>query len=225
MKRLFGILSVIIFSAVIAAAQTPEKKNPPPPPAAGDKAQYLDRLISQNYINIRDLRSSVINYGGGQQQFNVLLDGFSAAFAKYLSEQKEESAKLFEKNDTDIKNTASGLAKKYQKDTDDMYSQLIKIAVKDRMDKSINRNNVETEMDLSSPNDFYLKSAAHLMRIGDLRITENNPIEAIFYYRKSKQYIFQSYTEMGIAVEKRFDKDIADMRGEIYVPEEKKKTK
>ena len=213
-----------MFFSVISAAQTPDNKMPANP-AAAEKIQYLDRLISQNYINIRDLRTSVINYGGGQQQFNVLLDGFSAAFAKYLSEQKEEASKLFEKNDKEIKNTAAVLANKYQKDTDELYSQLIKIAVKDRMGKSINRNNVETEMDLSSPNDFYLKSAAHLMRIGDQRVTEKNPIEAIFYYRKSKQYIFQSYTEMGIPVDKSFYKDIADMRGEIYDPQEKKKEK
>ncbi|MGL4369906.1 MAG: hypothetical protein ACRCUT_09590, partial [Spirochaetota bacterium] len=62
-------------------------------------------------------------------------------------------------------------------------------------------------------------------RIGDQRITEKKPMEAIFYYRKCKQYIFQSYDEMGIAVDKKFDRDKADMRGEIYVPQEKKKEK
>ncbi|MGL4369103.1 MAG: hypothetical protein ACRCUT_05440, partial [Spirochaetota bacterium] len=189
MARKISFLVIVLLLAFPALAQNKKE------PVAGEKARYLDELISQNYINIRDLRPAVLNYGGGQHQFTLLLDGFSAAFAKYLSEQMDEASRLFEKNDADINAVASELAKKYQKDTDELYNQLIKTALKDKMGKSVTRNAVEIEMDLTSSNDFYLKSAAHLLRIGDQRITEKKPMEAIFYYRKCKQYIFQSYDE------------------------------
>ena len=192
----------------------------PVQPAAGNT--NLERLISQNYIAIRDLRSPILNYGGGQKQFDQLLEGFSAAFAKYLSEKFDESYDLFVKNEREIKDAALQVAKKYQKDTDALYAELIQVALKDRMGKSVNRNTVEIEMDLTSPNDFYLKNAAHLLKIGDQRLAENNPVEAIFYYRKSKQYIFQSYTEMGLKHESRFARDLADMHGEIYAAESAK---
>ena len=194
-------------------------------PVSPAKNAELERIISQSYISIRDLRSPILNYGGGQKQFDQLLEGFSAAFAKYLGEKFDEAADLFAKNERDIMTAATEIAKRYKKDTDELYSQLIKIALKDRMDKSVNRNTIEIEMDLTSPNDFYLKSAAHLMKMADLKLAEKNPIEAIFYYRKSKQYIFQSYTEMGMKHETRFARDLADMNGEIYADAGKVKEK
>ena len=217
-----GIVLALLVSVI--AVQTLYAQTSRPVQAA-DRNANLERLISQNYIAIRDLRSPILNYGGGQKQFDRLLEGFSAAFAKYLGDKFDEAHGLFIRNEQDIRDTAVEVAKRYQKDTDTLYSELIQIALKDRMGKSVTRNAVEIEMDLTSPNDFYLKNAAHLLKIGDQRLAENNPVEAIFYYRKSKQYIFQSYAEMGMKRENRFARDIADMHGEVYAAAEAGKVK
>jgi hypothetical protein len=220
MKNIMTLcMAAILLSAAPVFSQTSQPVQPK------ERKANLERLISQNYINIRDIRSPLINYGGGQKQHDQLLAGFSAAFSKYLAEKFDEAYTLFEKNNQDINDAAAQVAAKYQQDTDALYTQLVHIALKDRMGKSASRSTVEFEMDLSSSNDFYLKSAAHLLRIGDQKLAEKNPFEAIFYYRKSKQYIFQSYTEMGIKPDSRFTRDIADMHDEVYTGAEKLKEK
>lgn len=213
-----GMIALCMFFTPLTA-QTSRTDSP------RGKSNTLDRVISQNYINIRDLKTPMLNFGGGQKQFDRMLEGFSAAFAKYLSEKFEEASALFEENDKEIMDAAMQIAKKYQKDTDALYSLIVTASVRDRMGKSINRRNVEIEMDLTTPNDFYLQTAAHLMKIADQRITEKNPVEAIFYYRKSKQYIFQSFSETGIKPDGKYDRDVADMHGEIYAEAENKKEK
>jgi len=118
----------------------------------------VKRLSYENYKNIKLLRSAIINYGGGEAEFQKLIDQYAEATALYFEDKIDESANKFTENEREILKTAKKIADIYSKDSSQFFSKTIKrniqIAIqidaisKDRnpsMDKTYNNAGVSVD--------------------------------------------------------------------------------
>jgi hypothetical protein len=216
MKRIFLITNIFLSSALAVYAQSAEYK------LTDQQQRTLDNIISENYIGIRDLRIPLMNFGGGKEQYNKLVESFSNAFAKYMNENKVESMNLFKNSNKDINNTAVEIAKKYQKDANEIYEKGVRVVISNKFERSASANFVETGFNLSAPPDFYIKSAAQQLSIGNKHLADNEAIDSIYYFRRAKDFVFQCFNEIKYPIDDQYKKDIADNRGEQFIGEKEK---
>jgi hypothetical protein len=181
----------------------------------------VKRLSYENYKNIRLLRTAIINYGGGEAEFQKLIDQYAEATALYFEDKIEESASKFTENERDILKTAKKIADVYSKDSSQFFSKAIKRNIqigiqveaisKDRkpaMDKAYNNAGVSIEkfsdyakgsMDKSLENAKAAIKKASSIRDDYKYLSENSSgsaqrlITSIYYYRAAKDNLFLIY--------------------------------
>jgi len=218
MKRIYIAISIFLSSALAVNAQGKNAKDT----LTDQQQRNLDNVISVNYIGIRDLRVPIMNYGGGKDQYNKLVDSFSKAFAKYMNDNMVESIDLFEKNNKDINSVAIEIAKQYQKDANEIYEKAVRIVIANKFERSAAATFVETDFNLSAPPYFYIKSAAQELNLANKRFNDNDIIDSISYYRRAKDFIFQCFNDITYPIDDQYKKDIADNRNEVFIGEKEK---
>ncbi len=197
------LLAMALFSGV-QAQQTPNY------PAV------IDTLMARNFIDIRSLYVPLMNYGGGHAQFEKLLDDFSRAYAYYLQRRLKESAELFEKNQQEITQAAQSIAKVYETDSTRIHDEALKLMMRMKMQNSINSTNLDISMGRFTTGDMYINNATNALTVAKRNLDGGKPIEAIFFYRRAKQFSFQCFELYNIPLSSNYEKDISDNRNEIF---------
>jgi hypothetical protein len=184
MEKGFRILSIIMFITMITL------------PATGQENQALNlyepkalvrRLSYDNFKKIRMMTAAIMNFGGGEQEFNRLIDKYAEASALYFSKEYEKSAEVFADNQKEINKTAMSLANRYKQDTIKLQKQIITLDVKRKIKASLEGKKYNPTLEklvreaseaVAAANDLYIRS---------------RPVHAIFYYRRAKEKIFLYY--------------------------------
>lgn len=159
----------------------------------------IKRLSYENFKNIKLLRSAIMNYGGGEAEFQKLVDQYAEATALYFEDKTEEAANRFSENEREILKIAKKIATEYQKDS----SQFLNKAIKRNVQITI-----QSEVDGKERNEAmskYLDNAKAALKkassiLDDYKyINEKTSgsaqrlVASIYYYRASKQNLFLMY--------------------------------
>ncbi|MDY6933022.1 MAG: hypothetical protein SVZ03_02210 [Spirochaetota bacterium] len=173
------------------------------------------RLSYDNFKKIKLMHTSIMNYGGGKEEFDKLVDAFAEASALYFQNKLVESANLFTKNGKDIDGVAAKLAKTYKDETERLHSEIIKMNVKYNIKNSLKGEKPNptataavrgASFGINKANDYYVRS---------------RPIDAITYYRRAKSKCFELYEILEVPLPERFKKDILDNHNKVYISKEK----
>ncbi|MEJ5361448.1 MAG: hypothetical protein WBK20_07915 [Spirochaetota bacterium] len=218
MKYANFFLSIIFIAACLIlysapqAQENPEKQFNP----LYDAEAVIQRLSYDNFKNIKLLRTAIYNFGGGEQEFNSLVDTYAEASALYFRNEMIASANLFTKNEKDIKEVAMRLAKLYKEQAEKLHIQVIKMGV---------RHSLKASIEQTKPNpsvDPLISNASYGIKIANDYLVRSKPIDAIYYFRRAKENCFKVYQVLGEQLPEEYKKDIVDNQNKIYIAKEKK---
>ena len=200
-KRFYVIMLVInIFIAYAytagytQSADTEKKYN-----TQYNTISLIKRLSYENFKNIKLLRSAIMNYGGGEAEFQKLIDQYAEATALYFEDKTDEAASRFSENEREILKIAKKIAAEYQKDS----SQFLNKAIKRNIQIAIQR-----EVDGKERNEVmnkYLDNAKSALKkassiLDDYKYSNEKTsgsaqrlVTSIYYYRAAKQNLFLMY--------------------------------
>ncbi|MBN2403268.1 MAG: hypothetical protein JXN64_12830 [Spirochaetes bacterium] len=212
--RYYIIFFLIIFSFSSANAQFEQvKKEFDPLYHATD---VVMQLSYDNFKRIKLLHSAIMNYGGGKEEFDRVVDTYAEASALYFQNKTIESANLFTKNKKDIDEIAARIAKVYKNDTDKLHTNIIKMHVKYNVKMSIKGERVNPQSETA------LRGASGGVQLANDYLDRSRYVEAITYFRRAKENCFLVYKVLEVPLPEEFNKDIVDNKNQIYVSKEKK---
>ena len=176
---------IIIGGSVFGQAQDKERMSGEYVPLS-----VVHRLSYENFRDIKLLHTAIINYGGGEEEFDKLVEEYAEAVSLYFRNEYEPSAKKFKENEKNILEVAKRIAEKYKQDTEKIQNEVIKIktkaalkialAKKDyRMHPAIDAAVTDGSYTLAKANDFNVRT---------------RPIDAIAYYRRAKERYFKVFS-------------------------------
>ena len=225
MKLLRGIFSILFLLACAPLfaqddSDIKDSTNPLYEPVA-----VVQRLSYDNFKNIKLITVAVMNYGGGEAEFNRLVEGYADATALYFSHDYKKAADAFTKNEKDIREVSLKLAAKYKQDAEVLSREIIKKNVTLRVMKSVKGEKL-SDGDLTSEK-FVSQASESTAKANDAYV-RTRPVQAISLYRRAKEQCIQYYDVLGIKelngqkLADRFERDKADAKNKIYVSKEKK---
>lgn len=214
--RIILAFLLFVFFAQIAVAQIDPEDKEKEFNQLYQPLNVVQRLSYDNFKKIKLLYASIANFGGGQAEFDKLVDMYAEASALYFQKKIIESANLFTKNEKEIDATAMRIAKQYKDETEKLHSDMIKINVKYKIKREIEKKeaNAYSDKELSIASQALEKASDYYVR--------SRPIDAINHYRRTKESCFLLYKVLGMPVPEKFEKDIADNKNQVYVAKEKK---
>ncbi len=204
-------------------------------------ASVVKRLSYENFRNIRLLRTAILNYGGGEAEVQKLVDQYAEASALYFQDKVLESAEKYMENERDIFKVAQKIAKSYHDDTVAFLKKGIKRNIKITLEREVGGKHADEVMNKYLNNARYATKRANSI-YDDFKYVNSNKsgppayklITAIYYYRLSKQNLFQMYNAYGETLEMDKDKKknekmvkdkVSKMLEEDYKPDYKKDLK
>jgi hypothetical protein len=232
MKTLRGLAFFLIILAGVPlfaqAASVDGKINP-----LYDSVAVVQRLSYDNFKNIKMLYSAVMNFGGGQAEFDKLVDGYATASSYYFSRDYEKAAEAFTKNEKDIKDMATKLAQKYKQDSIELNREIIKYQVNAQIKQSLtsekqNPADKRKNQDGLLTAEQKIKQGSESLSMANDELDRAHPVQAISLYRRSKENSILFYEALGVKevknqkLSERFARDKADNRNKIYIAKEKK---
>jgi hypothetical protein len=177
--------------------------------------EYILRASYDNFKKIKLLHAAILNFGGGEAEFNRLVDDYAEASALYFRQEYIASANLFTKNEKDILSVAMALAKKYKDDTDALHQLIIKLNVKNSIETGLKGKEVNPTADV------LVRTASYGVNQANDYYARSRPFDAIYYFRRAKEACFQYYELMGEKVPDQYKKDVIDNKNKIYTAKEK----
>ncbi len=157
------------------------------------------RLSYENYKNIKLLHASIMNFGGGDAVLDKIIDDYAEASSLYFANKFTESANLFTKNEKEIRETAIKLAKKYKEDTETLHKSIIRMKIRTEIKVSFREKGIGNAWNRSKKESFkatmdtIITDGAHSLRLANDFEVRTRPIDAIYYYRRSKENFFKAY--------------------------------
>ncbi len=195
-----------------------------------DPKKLSQRLSYENFRNLKLLQVAILNYGGGQEEIDKLVDQYAEASALYFQDRMEEAAALFTENQKQILALAKSISEKFKNDSEalmkqagkDYWKSVANRALKgEKRDPRIEKFLRNAQAGVNAGNDFYV-------RYKDAVVADALQfVKAIYYYRKAKENIFDMYRNMDIPEEKKQQilennkKDIEDLNNRVYKSMEK----
>ncbi len=212
-KFILFLCILMVSSSAFAQTADPNKEYNPLYRAIDvvKKASY------DNFKSIKLLHTAIINFGGGEAEFDRLVNEYAEASALYFRGQMEESANLFTKNSKEIQQVALKIAQKYKTDTETLHKEIIKFHVKNNIKLSLKGEKTNPTAELLMNN-----GASGILKANDF-MERSKPIDAIYYYRRAKENCFKYYEVTGQKLPDQFKKDIVDNQNKIYTSKEKEK--
>ncbi|MBN1531559.1 MAG: hypothetical protein JXA20_02750 [Spirochaetes bacterium] len=189
------------------------------------------RLSYENFRDLKMLQTAILNFGGGKDEVDRLIDQYAEASALYFQSRYEESANLFSDNQREILISAKRLTTKYKDTSEKLLLDTTKKTIKDELESALKKGKKEenyTELFLNrarfavnTANDYYdrYKDAT--------TASPMNFIKAIFYYRQAKENMFELFKTIEMDKEKRdgileqYKRDIFDNENKVYQSKEK----
>jgi hypothetical protein len=209
---IYFISAIIISTAVFAQEGEKIESNPLNEPIA-----VVKRATYDNFKSIKLLHTSIMNFGGGEAEFDKLVNEYAEASSMFFQDNIPESANIFIKNEKNIQAVALKLAQKYKEDTETLLKDITIINVKNNINLSLKGEKPNATADVLALNgSFGLKKATDYLN-------RSMPVEAIYYYRRAKENCFKYYEAIGKPLPDRFKKDIVDTHNKVYVAREKEK--
>jgi hypothetical protein len=159
----------------------------------------IKRLSYENFKNIKLLRSAIMNYGGGEAEFQKLIDQYAEATALYFEDKVEESAVKFSDNEREILKIAKKIALDYSKNSSQFLNKGIKrnIQISIQLEVEGKERNIVMDKYLDNAKAAIKKASAILE---DYKYTTDKTsgsaqrlVTSIYYYRASKQNLFLMY--------------------------------
>ncbi len=201
-----------------------------PPSRKSDPVQTVNRLSYQNFKYIKLLQSAVMNYGGGESELTGLVDHYAEASALYFQNKVEAAADKFTENERAILKIAQKLARKYKEDSDRLLNMGLKMNIKQSLKKGL-----KGEKRNSSADKFLGNAKFGVQKANDyfdryIKATKASPrglVMAIYYYRRSKENIFQMIKSLDIEETKKKDllekykRDFEDNKNRVYTSMQK----
>ncbi len=175
----------------------------------------IKRLSYDNFKKIRMLHSAIMNYGGGEQEFDRLVDTYAEASALYFQNKIMDSANMFTRNEKDINEVSRKIAEIFKNDTDKLHNDIIRMGVKYKIKMSLEEKEPNpvaerllsgASFGLQKANDFFVRS---------------RPIKAIYYFRRAKDHCFQMYNLLEIPLPEKFKRDQIDNQNKVYQSKKK----
>jgi hypothetical protein len=202
LNYMFRNLILTIFSLVILLPQYSSlnaQSN-----EAGFNPQYnpvslVKRLSYENFRNIKLLRTAILNFGGGDQEMQKLIDQYADASALYFQDKIPDAAAKFTENEREIFKTARRIASQYRKESEEFLKKGIKRNIQINLESEVEGNQRNAVMDKYLENaKFSLKKANSIL--DDFKYVNDNHagsanliISSIYYYRLSKENLFLMY--------------------------------
>ena len=178
--------------------------------------RVIQKLSYDNFKKIKLLHAAIKNFGGGQAEFDKLVDVYAEASALYFQKEMLASANLFTKNKRDIDKMAMEIAKRYKEDTDKLHLAMIKMNI---------RYNITRDIEGKKPNpynDRALGSASYAVQKASDYYVRTRPVHAIIYFRRAKSSCFDLYKILEMEIPDKFKRDMVDNKNKIYTAKEKK---
>ena len=175
----------------------------------------VKRLSYDNFKKIKLLHTAIMNYGGGKEVFDRIVDAYAEASALYFQKKITESANLFTKNGKDIDEVAEKIVKIYKEETDKLHTEIIKMNVKYSIKMSLagEKPNPTATKAVSGASFGVQKANDYFVRA--------RPINAIYFYRRAKAKCFQLYKILEVPLPEKFNKDIVDIKNQVYHSKQK----
>jgi hypothetical protein len=174
------------------------------------------QLSYDNFKKIKLLHSAIMNYGGGKEEFDRVVDTYAEASALFFQNKIIESANLFTKNKKDIDDIAARIAKIYKNDTDKLHTSIIKMHVKYKVKMSIKGERVNPQSETA------LHGASGGVQLANDYLDRSKYVDSIIYFRRAKDNCFQVYKVLEVPLSEEFKKDMVDNKNQVYTAKEKK---
>ncbi len=175
----------------------------------------IKRLSYDNFKRIRMLHSAIMNYGGGEQEFDRLVDTYAEASALYFQNRIIDSANMFSRNEKDINKVSQKIAEIFKNDTDKLHTDIIKMGVKYNI-----RMSLEEKKPTPVAEKLLSRASFGLQKANDLFVRSRH-IKAIFFFRRAKDHCFQMYNLLEIPLPEKFKKDQIDNQNKVYQSKKK----
>lgn len=225
----FAIALIILLAADYSYAQNKNYN------ALYQPIPLCKRLSYENFRNIKLLYASIINYGGGEAEFENLVEQYSEASALYFQGKYEESAAKFYDNQKEIMKLSVKLAGRYKDDTDKILAETRKIVLKNSVKRSLlgKQSNESAETILKQAENSNLRGYEIYDSYKSSIDTPKEIINSIYYFRRAKENAFQVYSALELDADKAKDKaqkndilkkykrDMDDNRNKVFVSKEK----
>lgn len=176
----------------------------------------VKQLSYDNFKRIKLLHAAIMNYGGGKEEFDRVVDTYAEASALYFQNKINDSANLFTKNKKDIDDIALRIAKIYKNDTDKLHTNIIKMHVKYKVKMSLKGELTNAQAEVA------LSTASNAVQLANDNLERSRFVEAITYFRRAKESCFQMYKVLEVPLPEEFKKDVVDNKNQVYVSKEKK---
>jgi hypothetical protein len=147
------------------------------------------RLSYENFRNIKLLNAAIVNFGGGEEEFDRLVDEYAEASSLYFRNEYILSANKFTENEKNIAQVAQKIAKKYKEISEDINQKTIKMKVKaDFRFAMLGRKD-----DLHPSIDEAIRNGGYSLNKANDLFARSRYIDAIYFYRRSKEHNFKVY--------------------------------
>ncbi len=147
------------------------------------------RLSYENFRNIKLLNAAIVNFGGGEDEFDRLVDEYAEASSLYFRNEYILSANKFTENEKNIAQVAEKIARKYKEITEDINRKTIKMKVKAEFRFAL----LGRKGDLHPAIDEAMRNGGFSLNKANDLFARNRYIDAIYFYRRSKQQNFKVY--------------------------------
>ena len=226
-KRIFfGIIICVFLSIPYSYSQSSGDATQP---HRYEPESLVKRLSYENFKNIKMMTAAIVNYGGGEEMIDKLIDGYAEASALYFQNKYEESAENFLKNEKEIFEVSKKIVKKYNEDSEKLLNDTIKLSIKKEIKEAMkgDSSNDTTTKFLNGARFAVQRGNDIYYRYKDATIASPRElISAIYYYRRAKESIFllHEYTLNDKAKKEFFDKykkDVEDNKNKVFKSKEK----
>jgi hypothetical protein len=147
------------------------------------------KLSYENFKYIKLLHTAIMNFGGGEDEFDKLVDEYAEASALYFRQNYIESAVKFMINERKIYKLAMKIAKKYQEETNKINNEVIKLRTKTAFKMVLSKKNITIHQGVDSA----ISDGAYTLAKGNDKILSYRPVDAILLYRRAKERFFNVY--------------------------------
>lgn len=207
------------------------------------------RLSYENFRNIKLLNSAIVNFGGGDEEFDRLVDEYAEASSLYFRNEYVLSANKFTENERNINKTADAIARKYKTSAEDLMQKTIKMKTRASFRLAMSSRRLDTHPQA----DEAIKDGGFSLNKANDLLVRNRPIDSIYFYRRAKEKNFYVYKVLTSQFEERrkeaqysgkkadaeffekeskkyslpdeYKKDIVDNQNRVYESSERQKDK
>lgn len=170
----------------------------------------VQRLSYDNFKNIKLLHAAIMNYGGGEAEFDKLVDTYALASALYFQNKIIESANMFSQNEKEIQEVSQKIAVIYKNETDQLHIDIIKMNVKYKIKASLQGEKIKESADKA-----VYGASEGIQKANDLYV-RSKPIESIYFFRRAKEQCFKLYSVLQVPLPEKFKKDQVDNQNKVF---------